>query len=607
MKNLKIIIPFLCLAPLGIAQLTPDQKVSDFMQLAGLYAKNYGPYEEKRDVFHFDLYKIQPWLTEVQQSQTDIDFYDICVRYVASLQDSHDEFTIQSDYDAWLHFDGDIYDGKFLIDFIDRSFLSPDIYKFTIGDQLISVDGVAVADLLTQFAPYAVNASSNPVSRARIGAATITERFQGWYPRANTIGANAKVVVKQQDGTTATYTIPWDVLGTSVTEEGPVQSPKLAASATGATRRGQALATKRGVDVARALAAPERAVNPWGVWRGTRAPHVEPPEPSYMQPLKRLRSMRALKTPFVASGLEPFDSPFPVFDPPAGFKLRLGLGQTDEFLSGTFPDGKLTIGFIRIPSMAPNSQSNALQQFSGEIAYFQAHTDGLVVDIMANGGGDGCYTQTLASYLIPHNFRGLEFQLRATLGWQVTFSEFLTFAELEGAPQWVIGLYTAHLDVVKKALSHNRGMTGSLAICGPTFDTPPATDDNGNVLAYTKPILVLVDNFTLSAGEIFAMFMQDSKRATIFGTRTDGGGGNVVSFDAGAYSEGSTRMTESLITRSAPVQTPGFPALTSYDGVGIYPDILQDYMTAANLATGGQPFVTAALTAIAGLVQAGGK
>ena len=187
MKTLKIIIPFLYLGPLSFAQLTPDQKVSDFMQLAGLYAKNYGPYEEKRDVFGFDLYKIQPWLTQVQQSESDIDFYDICVKYVASLQDSHDEFTIQSDYEAWLHFDGDIYDGKFLIDSIDRSYLPRSTYKFTIGDQLISVDGVAVADLLTQFAPYAVNAASNPVSRARIAAATITDRLQALYPRATSI------------------------------------------------------------------------------------------------------------------------------------------------------------------------------------------------------------------------------------------------------------------------------------------------------------------------------------------------------------------------------------------------------------------------------------
>jgi hypothetical protein len=389
------------------------------------------------------------------------------------------------------------------------------------------------------------------------------------------------------------------VTGTSVTAEGPVQSPDSGLPTSAAIK---SRTFRRGVTAARAVAEGDRVLNPWAIWSGVRPPKVETPQPIYMAPLKKLRNMRALSTPFVTSGLEPFGNFAPVFNPPANFTLRLGAGATDEFVSGTFPLGKLNIGYIRIPSMEPNSETNALKQFAGEMAYFQANTDGLVVDIMENGGGDGCYTQTLASFLIPHNFRGLEFQLRATLSWQVAYSESLFQAEEEGAPQWVINLYSAHLNGVKKALAQNRGMTGSLAICGPTFDTPPATDNNGNVLAYSKPMLVLVDNFTLSAAEILAMFLQDSKRATLFGTRTDGGGGNVVSFDAGAYSEGATRVTESLITRSAPVQTPGFPLLNYYDGVGIYPDIVQDYMTAADLATGGQPFVNAFSTAITNLI-----
>jgi len=234
---------------------------------------------------------------------------------------SHDEFTLQSDFDAWLHFNGDIYDGKFLIDYIDTDYLPPGSYQFTIGDQLLSVDGVAVADLLTQFVPYSVNGASNPVSQARLAAATITERFQGWYPRANNIGANATIVVKQQNGTTASYSIPWDVFGTSVTSEGPVQSP-VSASETSAALKSRSF--RRGVTEAQSLAEPNRALNPWGVWSGVRPPKVETPQPGYMAPLKKLRSLRALSTPFVTSGLEPFGNFAPVFNPPADFKLRLG-------------------------------------------------------------------------------------------------------------------------------------------------------------------------------------------------------------------------------------------------------------------------------------------
>ena len=47
-------------------QLTPDQKLADFMQLSGLYAKHYAPYEWKRDVLGFDLYQVKPWLDKTR-------------------------------------------------------------------------------------------------------------------------------------------------------------------------------------------------------------------------------------------------------------------------------------------------------------------------------------------------------------------------------------------------------------------------------------------------------------------------------------------------------------------------------------------------------------
>ena len=75
----------------AFAQLTVDQRIADFQQLVGLYVKNYGPYEWKRDIIGFDLLNVKPWLDQVKQSKTDIEFYDVCVRYVAALQDSHDE------------------------------------------------------------------------------------------------------------------------------------------------------------------------------------------------------------------------------------------------------------------------------------------------------------------------------------------------------------------------------------------------------------------------------------------------------------------------------------------------------------------------------------
>src|SRR5437660_754114 len=198
MKYWSTFAVFVCFATGAFAQLTQDQKVADFNQLAALYAKNYAPYEWKRDVIGFDALNIKSWLDQVKQSTNDLSFYDICVRYVASLQDSHDEFTLPSDFEAFLHLGVDTYDGKVLIDGIDRTYLPSRTYPFQVGDELVSVDGKSVQDWIKALIPYAVNGSANAISRQRLAANIIVDRYQGWYPGAGEVGDSATIVVQRQ-------------------------------------------------------------------------------------------------------------------------------------------------------------------------------------------------------------------------------------------------------------------------------------------------------------------------------------------------------------------------------------------------------------------------
>src|SRR5215207_1106000 len=98
----------------AFAELSADQKTLDFQILAGLYAKNYALYGWKRDVIHFDLFDLKPWLARIQKSKGDLEFYEICSEYVASLNDAHSTFLVPSSYRADLRIRVDIYDGKAL-------------------------------------------------------------------------------------------------------------------------------------------------------------------------------------------------------------------------------------------------------------------------------------------------------------------------------------------------------------------------------------------------------------------------------------------------------------------------------------------------------------
>src|SRR5260370_3754232 len=124
MKALRLCSAALLLCAGASAQLTKDQKVADFMQMSAVFAKNYTAYEWKRDVLKYDLLDIKPWLDRIAQSKDDLDFYEICAEYVSRLQDGDSQYIVISDFTADLRFSVDIYDGKVLVDGIDRRVLA---------------------------------------------------------------------------------------------------------------------------------------------------------------------------------------------------------------------------------------------------------------------------------------------------------------------------------------------------------------------------------------------------------------------------------------------------------------------------------------------------
>ncbi|HEY3128764.1 MAG TPA: hypothetical protein VGL91_04860, partial [Acidobacteriota bacterium] len=93
----------------AFGQLTVDQKISDFQNVAGVYNKNYGPYEWKRDALGFDLLNIAPWLDKIRATKDDLDFYEVVVSYVASLNDAHDFYSVPSNFVARLNLGVDLY------------------------------------------------------------------------------------------------------------------------------------------------------------------------------------------------------------------------------------------------------------------------------------------------------------------------------------------------------------------------------------------------------------------------------------------------------------------------------------------------------------------
>ena len=553
------------IATAAFGQLTMDQKKSDFLNVAGVYAKNYGPYEWKRDALKVDLLDIGPWLDKISATKNDLDFYEVMVSYVASFNDAHDYYQLPSNFTARLNFGVDIYDGKLLVDTINRSRLPTVEFPFLFGYELVSIDGQDAEKILDSLLQYSI--AANPRSTRRFAANYLTIRPQSLMPHAADVPEISSVVFRRPDGNLETYRIPWGKSGLPLTNLGSYTTPGAITN----TR------LRTADDEPEAVAPPE-----------------------YMRPLLGLWNCH-----IPDRAVNGFGSQFPVFvnAMPASFTLRLGRLASDVFYSGTFTAGPYTIGFIRIPNYSPANEAAALTAFQKEIAFFEKNTDGLIVDEMRNPGGSVSYMNRILSQLMPATWRSIAFEVRATSRWVWTFSSDYESAKAQGAPKEIVGQLQTIRDAMVSANRENRGRTVPIPIDDTVIDRGPATDDKGNVIAYDKPIMVLVDELSGSGGDAFAATIQDNARGPLLGWRTMGAGGNVLPWTGGSYSLGSLTVTQSLMNRKTPIVTSDYPTAPYVENIGVRPDIPVDYMTRDNLSRNGQSFVESFVAAMLNHLQ----
>ena len=556
-------------APRAQDALTTNQRDTDLIQLASRYAKFYAPYEWKRDVIGFDLYRLTPWLQRIHYSD-DLDFQEALVEYVTSLNDAHASISFPSPFTASLGFRVDIYDGKVLIESVDRSRLPAGQYPFGMGDELVALDGEPVQSLIASLGKYA--AAGNERSRDRVAAGRIVARSQQIMPHASQLRDTAIASIRlSSSGALHTFVIPWVKSGIGVDSQGPLPSP----------RRGNGLIFRDPETIgATAPAQRNRAL-----LHSADLRVADNTLPTYMEPILPLLNG---SVPGLTDAVLGVGARSPIYAVPAGFVTRLGTQPSHFFFSGVYVSNGVRIGLLRIPTISPPNTALALQQLDQEIAFFNANTDVLVVDITRNPGGIISTAEAFAQRLIPRKFRTVGFEIRAVANWVTAFAERLTSALRSGAPPDVIQNFRDAFNEVLRAYNEERGRSAPLPLNAiGSLELPPAP------VAYAKPLLVLVDEFSISSADMLAAILQDNHRGPLLGMRTMGAGGTIVGFTCTAFTESVCTVTVSLMNRGTVIATQDYPPAPYIENVGVRPDIAVDYMTRANLMTGGAPFVEA--------------
>ena len=585
MHRLSAVLLLVCLSgavPRAQEAMSREQRNADLETLASWYAKNYGPYEWKRDALGFDLMRLTPWLQRVHHSD-DLDFQEALIEYVASLNDAHDNIAFPTTYFISLPMSLDIYDGKVLIDGINRTLLPLAQFPFGIGDEIVSFDGQPVQLAIQSLRKYAV--SANPRSTDRTAASRLVARSQQIMPKIPDVGDTASVGVRMvSTGETRVYTIAWIKSGIPMLSQGPLPEPRRGNGRMSLSTDGQ------GFEVAPAGAAASPSV-----FQFADLPKDDT-LPAHMEPLRPLLNASVSKDYYSVLN---FGARFPIFAPPAGFVIRpVPVGTPAFLLSGTYMAGGKRIGFLRIPTMSPPSTTLVLQHLDQEIAFFNANTDALVVDVMRNPGGLVSFVEAISQRFMTAPFNIIGFEIRSTGAWLFSFASQLNLARATRPPNDPILLnLQRNFEEVLGAFNENRGRSAPVSLNA----TGSLTLDPAAV-RYGKPMIVLTDEFSASGGDMFPAIIQDNGRAPLVGMRTMGAGGSVIGLNCTSYTESICRITVSLMNRGRLIQTPEYPAAPYIENIGVRPDIVLDYMTRENLMTAGVPFVQAFTQALLALV-----
>lgn len=547
----------LAAAPTAHAELTPQQRALDFENLAAQYAKLYGPYEWKRDLLNFDLYNLDPWRRRVREAKSDLEYFEIAAQYVASLQDTHSSLVLPSNFVAFIPISVDVFDGKYLIDALSRAQLPLAQYPFVVGDEVISIDGRPANELVEEF--MKLEGFGNPIATRRLAASRLFQRVGAFQPRAHEVGDQATIRIRRvATGTVEEYRIPWTKQGVPLTSGANLPPLQFGAKPT------------RGTATDPDPLQPESASEPLG-----------------RTLLKQLQNRSISKDRARIIG---FGTRSPFFPLPTGFQVRKGSLASHFHLSGLFQAEGKRIGYLRFPNFSPPNTNAAINELAEEVAFFQANADGVIIDITRNTGG-GCYGEIAAQFLIPYRFRTVADEIRPN---RIMITQLeAALANPIGLEAWEIALLRRMYNDLTTAFAENRGRTGPIPACNLDLDIDPIRFTDGTLFALTKPMLVLVDELTISFGDSMAQMLSDAKRGTLFGLRTNGAGASVLDANPGGITEATISYAWTIGLRQQPVSAPGYPRTAYYENVGIWPDIIYDVMTEENLRNSYRPYVQA--------------
>ncbi len=490
------------------AMLSDDERMADFAQLVTLVEKNYAPLRWKQQTVGLDweTHK-ETYRALTRNVRSDREFYQLLTKFLAGLQDAHVSISVPSTYQAELGFLCDYIEGKVLVEKINRNQLPDVIFPFEKGDELVSIDGRPVKELMTEIQESSTTGFAP--SSDRLSAAFLTLRRES-RGLAVPSGFTKVTVKKKTDGSVHTVMLTWVNKGRSV------------------------------LDVDRFASTPEFSSS------------IIKPSGSLEEALDSLSLLnlsldKASLAELHQAGISDIGANESMFKLPEGAVAN----PLSPVTSAVYERAGKKIGIVRVPHYQDDNLINAVAR---SLRQMEQDVDVLVLDQTNNPGGAVSLVSLLTSAFVDKSTNDVQFAVRPSRKWLESF------AGING--QIDAALARDPNDRAANALRPRFQYLESLiwdSLESRSYLTTPFSLDlmgsmgmiqPNQAVRFTKPVLILINEFDFSGGDVFPSLMKDAGRAKLFGMQTSGAGGNVAQYGPLTNSYFRFSLTESLIVRA---------------------------------------------------------
>lgn len=492
--------------------LSSSERMQDFEAAVRQIQRHYAPllYKQKRFDFEFDK-EVAKLASMVDKAEGDREFEQVIFRLAALFRDGHVSVQLPHTETWRLPLGLDWIEGQLVVDWFDSSLKD---YGIRRGDVILSVDGLTPKELFRDLSRY-FDWGSDAFNK-RLWAAALARKQTPFLPNKPRTRLHIK---RMPSGEELTLTLAWK---------------------------------KSHFSFKRPLTA--IAPDPSSVADVSQGDHERPS--SFQQPTLLKASG------FGYAGLDHFGRPTPFFAKALSKKggIQADLSANDpswkavtkrkrswqgrkplKIYARLFKHKDKHILLVRVPSYSTNSVEFAIASYTALLQKYQTLADVLVLDQTHNPGGDGDYVMKMASLFLKTPGPDVNFAPRADRLWLRNLKTALEFNDRNDRKKrddLLFHAYDAAYQLIDEA--HDRGdhLAPPMSLRG-VFNLPGKH-------VWQKPILMLIDDLCVSSGDVLPLILKGHRRATLFGNRTAGFGGNVEAMSPLPNSGITLRLTRSF-------------------------------------------------------------